>query len=299
EKPTEITLGADAVVSRLSVSPSSLGSVEESPLSAPGKPEPLEMEAVVVRCDKTIPEGAVSPVSVSVKTGQSSPVEVAQEGSAETWPTSPGPVTPHTSAVTPLPAGALAQPLAGLDAGAPSPAQSLFLLARSPASTSTGNLQTVPELLPTKEVAWTPFSRNLAAVTATAPDRLAEKLIERLQQCCHDEASLGNNSYVWDTQLPGGRRFSDHVARALATQLQALGFTRIEWWSGKEWKDMPGRYCIFHDHMYDKFTMRIRVHWPEKSRGPSAKTEPNLSSQGKRLSQQDASLMSMLQQMRQ
>jgi len=111
----------------------------------------------------------------------------------------------------------------------------------------------------------TAFCRALAATTASAPERVAAKLIERLQHECMEEAGLGHCSLVWDASLPGGRRFSDAAARAFAGKLQELGFHRVEWWSGKEWKEMPGRYLITHDTMYDKFNVRIRVMWPESS----------------------------------
>lgn len=107
------------------------------------------------------------------------------------------------------------------------------------------------------------LTQTLASTTMNAPERLAQKLMDKFQTCCLDEASIGNWTLVWDTLLPGGRRFSDAVARAFAGQLRELGFSRIEWWSGKEWKDVPGRYCIIHDTIYDKYKLRVRVRWPE------------------------------------
>eukprot|EP00927_Polykrikos_kofoidii_P047326 TRINITY_DN41430_c0_g1_i1.p1 TRINITY_DN41430_c0_g1~~TRINITY_DN41430_c0_g1_i1.p1 ORF type:complete len:794 (+),score=109.63 TRINITY_DN41430_c0_g1_i1:198-2384(+) len=109
----------------------------------------------------------------------------------------------------------------------------------------------------------TAFSRALAETTSEAPDRMAKKLIERLKQSCHDEASRGRTSYVWEATLSSGRRFSDSVARAFAGRVQDLGFSRLEWFSGKEWKEMPRRYCLMHDSMYDKYNLRVRVRWPE------------------------------------
>merc|ERR1719188_330957 len=80
----------------------------------------------------------------------------------------------------------------------------------------------------------TAFSMQLAVTTMRAPERLAEKLIERLQQSCIEEAGMGHTSFVWEAPLPGGRRFCDAAARAFAGKLKDLGFLQLEWWSGKE-----------------------------------------------------------------
>ncbi|CAJ1375114.1 unnamed protein product [Effrenium voratum] len=107
----------------------------------------------------------------------------------------------------------------------------------------------------------TAFSRRLALATASAPERLAEKLIEQLRQSCLDEANLGKNMCTWDGTLPGSRRFSSQVAQALAGQLQEVGFASVEWWAGKEFKDTGGKYLVIHNAMYDKYTVRLRVKW--------------------------------------
>lgn len=107
------------------------------------------------------------------------------------------------------------------------------------------------------------FARVLAEMTQRAPDRHAEKLIDRLQQGCLDAANSGKCLYECDMQLPASRRFSDSVARSFASQAKGLEFSRFEWWSGREWKVMPGRYCLLHDTRYDKYHMRVRVQWPE------------------------------------
>jgi hypothetical protein len=109
----------------------------------------------------------------------------------------------------------------------------------------------------------TSFAKTLSATTVQAPGRLAEKLIDRLQQVCLDEAAAGNSSAVSDMSLPLSRHFSDAVARAFASQLKELGFQSFEWWNGKDWKVMPGRYVILHDTKYDRYSMRVRVHWSE------------------------------------
>lgn len=119
----------------------------------------------------------------------------------------------------------------------------------------------------------TAFSLALATATLQAPDQLADKLITRLKEQCIEEATVGHSCCVWETALPGGRRFSDAVGRAFAGHLQALAFWRLEWWSGKEWKDMPGRYCVVHDTIYDKCSMRIRVQWPTASSRVDGRTD--------------------------
>lgn len=107
------------------------------------------------------------------------------------------------------------------------------------------------------------FAQTLSLSTAQASDQVADKLIERLQQGCLDEANLGRSHFVFETPLPASRNFSDTVARAFASRLRDLGFLRFEWWTGKDWKEMPGRFCLHHDPMYDKYTMSVKVFWPE------------------------------------
>jgi len=110
-------------------------------------------------------------------------------------------------------------------------------------------------------LARTPFSQMLTETTMRAPELLAEQLVEKLQQGCLEEARLGHSHFDWDVPLQGSRHFSDQVAKSFAHQLKQIGFERLEWWNGKEWK-VP--YSKLHDRMYDKFHMRVRVAWKDK-----------------------------------
>jgi hypothetical protein len=101
----------------------------------------------------------------------------------------------------------------------------------------------------------------LTETTMRAPELLAEQLVEKLQQGCLEEARLGHSHFDWDVPLQGSRHFSDQVAKSFAHQLKQIGFERLEWWNGKEWK-VP--YSKLHDRMYDKFHMRVRVAWKDK-----------------------------------
>eukprot|EP00928_Gymnodinium_smaydae_P088985 TRINITY_DN73000_c0_g1_i1.p1 TRINITY_DN73000_c0_g1~~TRINITY_DN73000_c0_g1_i1.p1 ORF type:complete len:341 (+),score=101.39 TRINITY_DN73000_c0_g1_i1:84-1106(+) len=140
-------------------------------------------------------------------------------------------------------------------------------VAADAASAATTAPAASPSATPPAQAATAPssssFAQTLALRTNAAPERLAEKLIEKLQQRCLEEASVGRSSVLWDAQLPGSRRFSDAVARAFSKQLRDLGFSRLEWWTGKTWQDIPGKYCLLHDAMYDKYNLRIRGRWPE------------------------------------
>eukprot|EP00929_Paragymnodinium_shiwhaense_P007517 TRINITY_DN111437_c0_g1_i1.p1 TRINITY_DN111437_c0_g1~~TRINITY_DN111437_c0_g1_i1.p1 ORF type:complete len:526 (+),score=147.26 TRINITY_DN111437_c0_g1_i1:124-1701(+) len=152
------------------------------------------------------------------------------------------------------------------------------------------------------------LAKTLASMTMRAPERVARKLIERLQQAAIEEACVGRSSFVWDASLPGGHSFSNIVARSFANQLKDLGFERVEWWSGKEWKDMPGKYIMIHDAMYDKYQLRIRVRWPEAVDAPQH--EGSVNSGGSEASRRplappgmqevpESALASLLQQLRQ
>lgn len=164
-------------------------------------------------------------------------------------------------------------------------------------------------LPPVKEL--TAFSRSIAMATANAPERLAEKFVERLQQACLEAAGQGHTSCIWDAQVPGSdRNFGYAVARAFAAQLKELGFRRLQWWSGKEWKDMPGKYLIIHDTMYDKYTMKVQVRWPTECSTESSTDLPSFgaacrqqSSQGfapeQRQGQPEASLLGIFTQVKQ
>lgn len=128
----------------------------------------------------------------------------------------------------------------------------------------------------------TPFSRSLAIATCSAPERLAEKMVERLQQSCLSEANLGKTVCIWEETLPGGSRkgFSFLVAQAFAIQVKAVGFSSVEWWGGKEFKDTGGKYLVNPIPMYDKYTVKLRVRWvdeapprPPLNQGPSGTRE--------------------------
>jgi hypothetical protein len=138
-----------------------------------------------------------------------------------------------------------------------------------------------------------------------APERLAEKLIDRLQQGCLDAASQGHCSMVWDTPLPHSRSFSDMVARAFASKLKELRFSRFEWWNGKDWKEMPGRYVILHDTKYDKYTLRVRCHWPDDCEPEELEDIGEFEPSGGRdrrqtaLTHEDSALMPVVEQLQQ
>jgi len=111
----------------------------------------------------------------------------------------------------------------------------------------------------------TGFAQLLSQATAAAPQHVAMKLMEQLQRSCLEAAGIGRTYLVWEAPLPPGRSFSNAVARTFAGQLTSVGFSRLEWWNGKEWREMPGRYCVLHDNVYDKYHLRIRITWPEAS----------------------------------
>eukprot|EP00435_Cladocopium_sp_Y103_P072068 s64_g39.t1 len=123
---------------------------------------------------------------------------------------------------------------------------------------------------------------SLAIATCSAPERLAEKMVERLQQSCLSEANLGKTVCIWEETLPGGSRkgFSFLVAQAFAIQVKAVGFSSVEWWGGKEFKDTGGKYLVNPIPMYDKYTVKLRVRWvdeapprPPLNQGPSGTRE--------------------------
>jgi len=111
----------------------------------------------------------------------------------------------------------------------------------------------------------TQFSLALASATLHAAEHMAGKLIERLQAACAEQAAIGQYNLVWDETLPSGRRLSDAVARCFANQLKDLGFSRMEWWNGKEWSS---KYAIVKDTMQDRYNLRLRVHWSGSIQSP-------------------------------
>lgn len=145
------------------------------------------------------------------------------------------------------------------------------------------------------------FQKHLVHITSKAPVRYAEKMIERLEQRCIDEASSGRTSVVFEMQLPSSRRFNDAVGRSFAGKLKELGFQSVEWWSSKEWKEMVGKYCILHETMYDKYQMRLRVTWPETYGGHDDDVQEENQNTWEQQTPEitDAALAPLLQQMRQ
>lgn len=114
---------------------------------------------------------------------------------------------------------------------------------------------------PETHARFTAFSRDIALQTMQASARAADQLIHEFQKACLEEAGLGRSSKVWDTALPWDRKFNEKVAQAFSARLERLGLTSIEWWSGRDWKDMPGRYSMYLDKMYNKTFIRARVRW--------------------------------------
>lgn len=109
------------------------------------------------------------------------------------------------------------------------------------------------------------FAGQLADATQRAPQRLAERYAEQLQQLCLEEAGMGLTSFTWDLKLPSGRRsFLEVVAREFVSRVEALGFEKVEWWTGREWRQSRGRFHILHDNVYDKYHMRLRVRWLDR-----------------------------------
>jgi len=109
------------------------------------------------------------------------------------------------------------------------------------------------------------FAEQLAETIQRAPERRAERLADQLKEICVEEASMGLNSCTWDVPIPSSSRsFVNQVAREFAFNVETMGFERIEWWNGREWKQSQGRYHILHDTVYDKIHMRLRVRWPDR-----------------------------------
>eukprot|EP00811_Abedinium_folium_P007895 NODE_17287_length_951_cov_4.841019.p1 GENE.NODE_17287_length_951_cov_4.841019~~NODE_17287_length_951_cov_4.841019.p1 ORF type:complete len:233 (-),score=67.68 NODE_17287_length_951_cov_4.841019:251-874(-) len=114
----------------------------------------------------------------------------------------------------------------------------------------------------------TEFQKQLVRTTKKSPERFAAKLIERLEQHCLEEvAAFGRTNTEFKAKLPCNRRFNDAVGAHFAGKLKELNFECVEWWSGKEWKHMVGRYCVLHSAMYDKYYMHVRVKWLDTYEG--------------------------------
>eukprot|EP00933_Yihiella_yeosuensis_P071919 TRINITY_DN80168_c0_g1_i1.p1 TRINITY_DN80168_c0_g1~~TRINITY_DN80168_c0_g1_i1.p1 ORF type:complete len:442 (+),score=85.71 TRINITY_DN80168_c0_g1_i1:92-1417(+) len=119
----------------------------------------------------------------------------------------------------------------------------------------------------TSEISAAPcFADHLSWATSKAPVRLGNRLADDLQQACLSEAAnAGATSHVWDVELPkGSRSFMHQVARTFASQVESMGFAQVEWWSGKEYRTAQGRFIIFHDPVYEKYHMKVRVRWLDR-----------------------------------
>merc|ERR1712079_410924 len=70
---------------------------------------------------------------------------------------------------------------------------------------------------------------------------------------------------TWDLKLPSSKRsFLEALAREFVSRVEALGFERVEWWTGREWRKSQGRFHILHDNVYNKYHMRLRVRWTDR-----------------------------------
>merc|ERR1712079_549764 len=70
---------------------------------------------------------------------------------------------------------------------------------------------------------------------------------------------------TWDLKLPSSKRsFLEALAREFVSRVEALGFERVEWWTGREWRKSQGRFHILYDNVYDKYHMRLRVKWTDR-----------------------------------
>merc|ERR1712129_326660 len=83
----------------------------------------------------------------------------------------------------------------------------------------------------------------------------------QLQQYCLEEAGMGLSNCSWDVPLPGQRPFINLLAREFVCRVERLGFSKLEWWSGRDWREAQGRFHILHDTVYDKYHMRLKVAW--------------------------------------
>lgn len=136
--------------------------------------------------------------------------------------------------------------------------------------------------------------------TYSAPERLAEKMVERLQQNCLSEANLGKTSCIWEETLPGGSRkgFSFLVAQAFAVQVKAVGFSSVEWWGGKEFKDTGGKYLVNPIPMYDKYTVKLRVRWVDEAPLRPPLSEANRGNRGNREGRGEGPIVAMMKEVK-
>eukprot|EP00747_Dinoflagellata_sp_TGD_P030945 gnl/TRDRNA2_/TRDRNA2_134963_c0_seq1.p1 gnl/TRDRNA2_/TRDRNA2_134963_c0~~gnl/TRDRNA2_/TRDRNA2_134963_c0_seq1.p1 ORF type:complete len:595 (-),score=83.20 gnl/TRDRNA2_/TRDRNA2_134963_c0_seq1:31-1734(-) len=173
-------------------------------------------------------------------------------------PVSPMPIVTNASDPTTLASPAVAsEPLASARSHRQSPTASLEVERFAP----------IAAAQPPPSPNASGYAKQLAAITRNAPDRLAEKLADQLQQYCVDEAGQGLTSFTWDVPLPGRKSFIQQVAREFARRVEALGFERVEWGVGRDandWRESQGRFNIIHDTVCDRYYMRLRVHWPSR-----------------------------------
>jgi len=140
------------------------------------------------------------------------------------------------------------------------------------------------------------FAEQLAETIQRAPERRAERLADQLKEICVEEASMGLNSCTWDVPIPSSSRsFVNQVAREFAFNVETMGFERIEWWNGREWKQSQGRYHILHDTVYDKIHMRLRVRWPDRLQDHTAPLQHH-DQQNAPISETQAALSQQIQQ---
>merc|ERR1719352_774287 len=89
-------------------------------------------------------------------------------------------------------------------------------------------------------------------------------MLEQLQQYCLEEAGLGLSSCTWDAPVAGKRSFVKNLAREFASRVETLGFEKLEWWNGRDWREAQGRFHLLHDTVYDKYYMRLKVAWLDR-----------------------------------
>eukprot|EP00927_Polykrikos_kofoidii_P043306 TRINITY_DN37364_c0_g1_i1.p1 TRINITY_DN37364_c0_g1~~TRINITY_DN37364_c0_g1_i1.p1 ORF type:complete len:455 (-),score=76.33 TRINITY_DN37364_c0_g1_i1:71-1435(-) len=133
-----------------------------------------------------------------------------------------------------------------------------------PVQTERSHITAVPQQNPERKPL-SAFAQQLAVTSLKAPERLAERFAEQLQQSCFDEAGMGQTSTTWDVSLPNGTRsFINQVAREFAARVEAFGFEQVEWWNGREWRRAQGKFHVVHDAVYEKYYMRLKVSWLDR-----------------------------------
>lgn len=88
---------------------------------------------------------------------------------------------------------------------------------------------------------------------------------------------MGLSTCTWDVPLPGQRSFINLLAREIVSRVERLGFSKLEWWSGRDWREAQGRFHILHDTVYDKYHMRLKAEWLDQL-PPEERTVPQFDS---------------------